>query len=80
MTTKVKLDGNMIKKISSGGDSLIGRVHGGLETQYVPQFFTIIFASDILDTIPYDDAVDKRLIVGSFNKCFVSKPSHITKR
>ena len=46
MTTKVKLDGNMIKKISSGGDSLIGRVHGGLEIQYVPQFFTkVIFST-----------------------------------
>ena len=76
MTTKVKLDGNMIKKISSGGDSLIGRVHGGLKTSYVPQFLTIIFANDIPEIIPYDDAVDKRLIVGSFNKCFVSNPSN----
>ena len=47
MTTKVKLDGNMLKKIASGGDSLIGRAHGGLETSYVPQFLTIIFANDI---------------------------------
>ena len=64
----------MIKKISSGGDSLIGRFHGGLETSYVPQFLTIIFANDIPEIIPY--AVDKRLIVGSFNKCFVSNPSN----
>ena len=76
MTTKVKIDGNMVKKISSGGDTLIGRVHGGCETQYVPQFLPIIFANDIPVIEPYDDGVDKRTIIGSFNKCFVLNPQH----
>ena len=76
MTTKVKIDGNMVKKISSGGDTLIGRVHGGCETQYVPQFLPIIFANDIPVIEPYDDGVDKRTIIGSFNKCFVMNPQH----
>ena len=76
MTTKGKIDGNMVKKISSGGDTLIGRVHGGCETQYVPQFFAIIFANDIPVIEPYDDGVDKRTIIGSFNKCFVLEPKH----
>ena len=79
MTTKVKLDGNMTKNIASGGDPLIGRVYGGLETEYVPQFLTIISSNDIPDIIPYDDTVDKRLIIGSFNNYFVTNPSHYLK-
>ena len=76
MTTKGKIDGNMLKKISSGGDTLIGRVHGGCETQYVPQFLPLIFANDLPNIEPFDDGVDKRTIVASFNKCFVSQPKH----
>ena len=66
----------MLKKISSGGDTLIGRVHGGCETQYVPQFLPLIFANDLPNIEPFDDGVDKRTIVASFNKCFVSQPKH----
>ena len=76
MTTKGKIDGNLLKKISSGGDTLIGRVHGGCETQYVPQFLPIIFANDLPTIEPYDDAVDKRTIVATFNNCFVTNPNH----
>jgi hypothetical protein len=33
MKTKIVLNGNMIKKISSGGDTLIGRTHGKEELE-----------------------------------------------
>jgi hypothetical protein len=42
----IEIDGNMIKKISSGGDSLIGRNHCKAEEEFVTNFLPICFAND----------------------------------
>ena len=72
----VELNGNDIKKISSGGDTLIGRIHGGLECQFTPHFLAIVLANDIPKITPYDDAVNNRINVVSFSKQFVDEPSN----
>lgn len=72
----VELNGNDIKKISSGGDALTARVHGGLETRFTPHFLSIVMANDIPKITPYDDAVNNRVNVVSFNKQFVDNPSN----
>ena len=38
--------------------------------------FTHHFANDLPTIEPYDDAVDKRTIVATFNNCFVANPKH----
>jgi phage/plasmid-associated DNA primase len=43
VSNNVDLNGTIIKKISSGGDSLTGRLHGGVETQFKPQFLPVVF-------------------------------------
>lgn len=72
----VDLNGNDIKKISSGGDQLVGRIHGGLETKFTPHFMAIILANDIPTITPYDDAVNNRLNVVRFSKKFVEEPTN----
>jgi len=72
----VELNGNMIKKIASGGDPLIGRNHGGKETEFTSHFLPIVFANDLPNIKPYDDAVDNRLRVVGYNKCYVDNPTN----
>ena len=74
ITNNKPLNGNSIKKICSGGDTLKGRLHGGLETSFVPQFLTVILANDIPEILPYDDAVSGRVRVYSYTKTFVDEP------
>jgi phage/plasmid-associated DNA primase len=76
MKSTVELNGNMIKKISSGGDSIIGRNHGNVETDFVPQFLTVCMANDINKIKPYDKAVSNRTRVIPFNRQFVEEPSN----
>jgi phage/plasmid-associated DNA primase len=76
VATNTALNGIIIKKISSGGDSLTGRLHGGLETQFKPQFLPIVFANDLPDIKPYDDAVNNRVRVFNFEKTFVDVPKN----
>jgi hypothetical protein len=76
ITNNKPLNGNLIKKISSGGDSLQARVHGGLETDFIPQFLTIVLANDIPEIKPYDDAVQNRVRVYSYTKSFVDEPAN----
>lgn len=70
------LNGNMIKKISSGGDSIVARCHGGNETEFILHFLAIIMANDIPKIKPYDDAVNERCKVFGYNKQFVEEPSN----
>jgi len=70
------LNGNLMKKISSGGDSIIGRVHGGLETDVVPQFMAFVMANDLPKIKPYDDAMNGRCKVFSYQKQFVPDPTN----
>lgn len=67
------LNGNMIKKISSGGDSIVARCHGGNETEFILHFLAIIMANDIPKIKPYDDAVNARCKVFGYNKQFVEE-------
>jgi hypothetical protein len=73
---KIELDGNMIKKIASGGDELVGRDHCKSECSFVPHFFCVVLANDLPKITPYDDAVDNRLDIVAFEKKFVLKPTN----
>lgn len=68
------IDGNAIKKLASGGDIMVGRNHGGAETQFAPHFMAVVMANDMPKITPYDDAVNNRLRVVSYNKRFVEHP------
>ena len=57
----VCLNGNFIKKLSSGGDVLSARMLYQNEQSFIPQFLTILMANDISQIKPYDDAVDNRV-------------------
>ena len=54
-----------------------GRIHGGLETEFIPQFLTVVLANDIPEIKPYDDAVEDRVRVYSYTKSFVDEPMMI---
>jgi phage/plasmid-associated DNA primase len=73
---QVFVDGNMLKKLSSGGDEITGRFHGGNETAFVFHGLATCFANDFPNIDPCDEAVSRRLHVFSFNKQFVSNPSN----
>lgn len=76
ITNSKPLNGNIIKKVCSGGDTLMGRLHGGLETPFVPQFLCVVLANDVPEIKPYDDAVKNRVRVYSYTKSFVDKPEN----
>lgn len=71
MKSTLELNGNMIKKISSGGDKLIGRTHGAEEQSFITHFLPICFSNDMNKIKPYDNAVDNRVRVISYKKQFV---------
>lgn len=72
----VELNGNMIKKIASGGDPLIGRVHCGVETPFITHFLPILMANDLPKIKPYDSAVNNRIRVIGYKKTFVDNPTN----
>jgi phage/plasmid-associated DNA primase len=73
LSTKGKLNGNMMKKVSSGGDAMVGRTHGKEETTFTPHFIANIFANDINEITPYDDALQLRLRVIPYTKVYVDE-------
>ena len=77
VTNNRALNSNLIKKICSGGDVLQGRVHGGLKTDFIPQFLAISLANDLPDIKPYDEPMQKRVKVVGYTKAFVDEPSNI---
>lgn len=70
------LNSNIIKKLCSGGDTLQGRIHGGLKTDFVPHFLTMILANDLPPIEPYDEPTQKRARVYFMTKPFVDEPSN----
>lgn len=72
----VCLNGNDIKKISSGGDSIVGRAHGGNEMDFILHFLAFCMANDLPKIKPYDSAVANRIKVFSYKKQFVENPSN----
>tara|TARA_R110002126_G_scaffold284418_2_gene434098 strand:+ start:1510 stop:4008 length:2499 start_codon:yes stop_codon:yes gene_type:complete len=78
--SNVKFNGNTIKKLVSGGDSIVGRTHGGEETECITHFMPIVFTNDMMPIVPYDSAVHDRVGCISFNKHFVKdNPSDDTE-
>ena len=69
------IDGNMLKKLASESDTLVGRNHGGAETDFLPDFLAVIMANDTPKIKPFDDAVNNRLRIVSYNKHFVDTPT-----
>lgn len=66
------IDGNIVKKLSNGGkDELTGREHCSNETNFKIVFLPIIFANDIDDIKPCDDAVVDRVRAIPYNKVFI---------
>ncbi|HNL81758.1 MAG TPA: hypothetical protein PKG56_00055 [Chitinophagaceae bacterium] len=70
---KKTLDGNYIKRIAAGGDSLIGRTHHANEQNFKPHFTAFCILNDIPTIDPMDDAVYNRLTYFEFEKQFVDK-------
>jgi phage/plasmid-associated DNA primase len=66
----------MMKKVSSGGDELTGRFHIGNETSFVPHYNVYCNANDLPEIKPYDEAIDERLNIISYNKKYVDEPSN----
>ena len=79
MKTDTALNSNSIKKISSGGDTLIGRQHFKEETAFSFMGLATIFANDIPKMKPYDIALDNRVRVVSYTKPFVDNPQDETE-
>ena len=77
MKTECTLSCNMMKKVSSGGDELTGRFHIGNETSFVPHYNVYCNANDLPEIKPkYDEAIDERLNIISYNKKYVDEPSN----
>ena len=76
MKSTVELNGNMIKKISSGGDQIIGRSHCKEETSFVCDFLAVCMLNDLNNIKPYDEAVSKRVWVIPYEKEFVDEPTN----
>lgn len=72
----VDLNGNMIKKIASGGDTLIGRNHCEGEEEFIMTPLAVVLANDLPAIKPYDDAVEDRIRVVSYTKQYVDEPSN----
>lgn len=72
----VEINGNFIKKISSGGDKIIGRRHRDDEEEFYTHFLPVCFANDLPKITPYDDGVDIRVRIISYNKSYVDEPSN----
>ena len=76
MKSTVELNGNMIKKISSGGDRIIGRKHCQEETSFICDFLAICMSNDINRIKPYDKAVEKRVRIIPYEKQYVDEPEN----
>ena len=70
MKSTSTINGNMLKKVSSGGDSLTGRLHGGNETSFIPHSLVMMLANDLPPISPYDKAVDNRVRIVHYKKQF----------
>jgi phage/plasmid-associated DNA primase len=74
MKSGMKLNGNFIKKICSGGDALTGRGHCQNEVSFQTHFLPIVLDNDMNQITPYDTAVDDRVRCLTFQKSYVSEP------
>ena len=69
------IDANMMKKVSNGGlDRIVARGHGGYETEFKIGFLPVLFANDMNDIKPMDDAIATRLKCIDYKKVCVDEP------
>lgn len=74
LNSNVDINGNSLKKLSSGGlDNIIARFHSGNETEFAFMALCILFANDVKNITPKDDALNNRLKVFSYDKVFVEE-------
>jgi phage/plasmid-associated DNA primase len=71
MSSKCVIDGNLLNVVSSGGDEITGRGHGGNETQFVSHFLTIGLSNDMPKIKPINEGVKTRLRYINYTKHFV---------
>lgn len=69
---KTTMNGDQIKKYSSGGDSIVGRVHGGTEKSFSPHFLVVLNANSVPPIIPSTPDVMKKIKVIPYTKTFVN--------
>ena len=69
------LNGNYMKKVSSGEDRLIGRGHYQAEQSFRCHFLPLIFANDLPQIKPFDEAMDGRTVVFPFDKQYSMNPT-----
>lgn len=67
------LDGNLLKKHSAGLDELVGRTHGGEETDFFPHYGIAIGGNDLPRIIPLEDGDRYKVI--NYTKSFVETPT-----
>jgi phage/plasmid-associated DNA primase len=74
---QVELDGNLIKKVASGGDTMVARFHGKSEESFVPQFLMCMFVNDFPKIISSGEAIHDRICAIEFEKHYVDNPKTI---
>lgn len=67
------IDGNIVKRLASGGDKLVARVHCGDEMPFIPQYTLFCFLNDIPEITPFDKAIEGRVEYIEFPYQFVDK-------
>jgi phage/plasmid-associated DNA primase len=72
----IPLNGNLMKVVSSGGDAVVGRKHCGNEEEFYLSFLCVMFANDLPKIIPYDDAINNRVRVVSYEKTYSENPQN----
>jgi hypothetical protein len=77
------IDSTTVKTIASGGkDTIEARTHHKEEENFIPHFTCFVLANDIPKFSIYDDAINNRVKVVSFDKVFVdnpTEPNHLKK-
>ena len=73
--SKISLNGNLIKTVSSGGDAVVGRAHSGNECEFYLSFLCVLFANDLPSIVPNDEATNNRTRVVSYNKIYKINPN-----
>ncbi|RZK10314.1 MAG: hypothetical protein EOO46_11110 [Flavobacterium sp.] len=65
------LEGNRLKKLSSGGNPLTARTHCKEEVEFKPQFKAFLLVNDLQKINPHDAAINTRLRYIPFTTTFV---------
>jgi hypothetical protein len=73
--TDCVLNGNLMKKVSSGEDRLVGRGHYEKEQFFRCHFLSLVCANDLPQIKPFDEAMDGRTLVFPFDKQYSMTPT-----